>query len=172
MSAWCFGCEDCVVDPRQAHFDALFRTYYQEIYRYVCGRDPANADDLVQETFLALYDNLDQIEPTTVRAWLYRVAGNKGVDVMRSSKRRQSRDEVAQSAASPSSHEAAETQALVRLALEKLKPRDAQILELHSCGLSYSELADVLGVKPSSISQLLYRAKQAFALHYQHLQSE
>lgn len=159
------------MDPKQAQFDMLFRKHYQEIYRYVSGQYPAMADDIAQDTFLTLYDHLEHIQPKAVRAWLYRVAINKGMDAVRSSTRRLRRHEKVQ----PSlewKQNATETQVLVRLVLDKLKPRDAQLLQLHSCGLSYNELADVLEVKPGSISQLLARAKSAFSSHYKRLQSD
>jgi RNA polymerase sigma-70 factor (ECF subfamily) len=55
-----------------------------------------------------------------------------------------------------------ERRARVRLVLESLKPRDAQLLLLRSNGLAYRELADAVGVAPASIGTLLARAEAEF----------
>jgi RNA polymerase sigma-70 factor (ECF subfamily) len=44
-----------------------------------------------------------------------------------------------------------------------MKPRPAQLLILRQSGMSYAELAEVLGVAPSSIGTLLARAEEEFA---------
>jgi RNA polymerase sigma-70 factor (ECF subfamily) len=160
------------VSGKRAQFDVLFRKHYQEIFRYLSGQYPTMAEDLAQETFLALYDHLETVRPEATRAWLYRVAINKGADAMRSQQRRHRRHESAREAEQAIGVDTSETQVLVRLVLDKLKPREAQLLQLHSCGLSYGEMAEVLQLKPGSMSQLLFRAKQSFSLYYKQLQEE
>lgn len=154
------------MDERQTRFNGLFVQHYEEIYRYLSGMYPEQVEDLVQETFMTLLDRLEEVEESTVRAWLYRVAMNKGIDAVRSNKRRSLRHEHAHTLEATHT-EGAEVQVLVRLALEKLEERQVQLLHLYSCGLSYEELACVLGVQKSSISQLLSRAKKAFEESYQ-----
>lgn len=157
------------------HFDEWFQRYYQEIYRYLSGLYPTLAEDLVQETFLTLYHQRDTMKEESLRAWLYRVAMNKGIDAVRSSKSRQQRHQAAQEEQSGTvlhNPEHSETRTSVRMLLKKMEPRQAQLLYLYSCGLSHQELAEVMEVQKSSISQLLLRAKKAFATQYQTTQHQ
>lgn len=60
-------------------FDTLIDTYQREIYRYALHltRNPADADDLYQDTFLKAYKAYDRLDASAnYRAWLYRIATN------------------------------------------------------------------------------------------------
>ncbi|WP_410959357.1 sigma factor-like helix-turn-helix DNA-binding protein, partial [Salmonella sp. SAL4433] len=54
----------------------------------------------------------------------------------------------------------------VRDALAKLSERDRDILTLREEGLSYRDIATLLGVNPTSIGPLLNRAQRRFLKHY------
>jgi RNA polymerase sigma-70 factor (ECF subfamily) len=47
-----------------------------------------------------------------------------------------------------------------------MRPREAQVLLLRYAGLSYREVAEVLGVAPGSVGTLLARAEAAFERAY------
>jgi RNA polymerase sigma-70 factor (ECF subfamily) len=47
-----------------------------------------------------------------------------------------------------------------------MKKRQAEVLVLHSHGLSYEELASTLDLNPASVGTLLSRALQAFRKEY------
>jgi DNA-directed RNA polymerase specialized sigma24 family protein len=52
---------------------------------------------------------------------------------------------------------------IVRTILAQMKPRTARLLILRHSGLSYTELAEALGIAPGSIGTLLARAEAEFA---------
>ncbi len=67
------------VDPSLAtvpDFDTLFETYQTEALRaayLICG-NRADAEDVVQETFLKCYQSLHQLQdPARAKAWLFRI---------------------------------------------------------------------------------------------------
>jgi RNA polymerase sigma-70 factor (ECF subfamily) len=71
-------------DP--AAVGALFEAYADRIYRLALGvlRDPAAAEDIVQETFLTALTHLDRFEGrSSIGTWLYRVAYNASIDRLR-----------------------------------------------------------------------------------------
>jgi RNA polymerase sigma-70 factor (ECF subfamily) len=73
-------------DP--AALSALFEAYADRIYRLALGllRDPAAAEDIVQETFLSALTHLDRFEGrSSVGTWLYRVAYNASMNRLRRS---------------------------------------------------------------------------------------
>lgn len=64
---------------------------YQNLVFSVCYKvvgDYFAAEDLTQETFLSAYKSLDTFEGVNEKAWLCRIASNKGIDYLRSSGRR------------------------------------------------------------------------------------
>lgn len=67
-------------------FDRLFAKHRQGIFAYLrqrCG-DAGLAEDVTQEVFVELVRRLDRIDPRRgVSGWLYRVARNRMIDVMR-----------------------------------------------------------------------------------------
>jgi RNA polymerase sigma-70 factor (ECF subfamily) len=128
------------------------------------------AEDLVQEVFLRLYRRRVQ-HGDNVAGWLYRVATNLGYNALRAEQRRARHENLAGRAAQPpptpeDEAESRETQRLVRAALARLKSREAKLLVLKEMGLSYHELADIIGVAPGSVGTLLARAQRAFLEAY------
>ncbi len=71
-------------DP--AALAALFEAFADRIYRLALGvlRDPAAAEDIVQETFVSAITHLDRFEGrSSLGTWLYRVAYNASLDRLR-----------------------------------------------------------------------------------------
>ncbi len=159
-------------------FEQLFRRYYEPVRRLVYRTvgDDALADDLVQETFLTLYTRPPQLQldDEAVRAWLYRVALNRGYNALRS--RRRSEDRLLR-LYEPEAESDPEAEALrgeererVRAALALLPERQAKLLLLRQEeGLKYAEIAAILEVAPGSIGTLLVRAERAFELAWKQL---
>ena len=67
-------------------FEEVFRTYHTRIYNYVYRMvgNAEEASDLTQESFLKAYRALLRgEEPLNISAWLYRIASNTCLDVLR-----------------------------------------------------------------------------------------
>lgn len=86
----------------QAHcdptaFDGLYLLFADRVYRYLLARvsDPDWAEEITSQVFVRLLEKIDiyrigpQDNAAIFSAWLYRLAHNKMVDVIRSSKRAQ-----------------------------------------------------------------------------------
>jgi RNA polymerase sigma-70 factor (ECF subfamily) len=70
----------------QEAFNIIFDRYRRGILTYVeqIARSRSLAEDVVQETFLELVRRIDRIDPEkSLSGWLYRVARNRAIDVMR-----------------------------------------------------------------------------------------
>jgi RNA polymerase sigma-70 factor (ECF subfamily) len=157
----------------EASFEALFDRHYPQVYRLLARLvgDPAEAEELAQETFVRLYQRPLR-RGDNVGGWLYRVATNLGYNALRGRRRRDQREQVVMAETSltaPSAAadaEARAVQAEVRAALACLGPRQGQLLLLRQLGLSYQELAEALDLSPNSIGTLLARAEKAFRRAY------
>jgi RNA polymerase sigma-70 factor, ECF subfamily len=161
----------------EAAFECLFLRHYSQVYRVLYGLvgDPEQAEDLAQETFLALYYHPPAPDADApLAAWLCRVALNRGYNALRSQRRERGR--IERVAEPPSQHDPhaelirAEDRAHVRAALARLPERQGRLLLLRYAGLSYAEIAAALDVAPGSVGTLLARAERAFAAAYEQMQ--
>lgn len=70
-------------------FDVLFEKFRRRLLAYVTGllHDRAKAEDVVQESFVELVTAIQKINPDRgVAPWLYRVARNRAIDMLRHGK--------------------------------------------------------------------------------------
>jgi len=158
---------------QDAPFEALFLRHYRRVYNVLFRLVGDEADDLAQETFVRLYTHPPRGAGADVGAWLYRVAINLGYNALRAGRRQRTyRDLLARVAGGvdwqsagpdPQSYaEQREDEHQVRAALGRLSKREASLLALRYDGLSYAEIARVLGVSVTSVGTLLARAECAF----------
>jgi RNA polymerase sigma-70 factor (ECF subfamily) len=164
-------------------FEALFLEHWNMVYRLLARMtgDPAEAEDLALETFLRLYQHPPgNGAGSNLRGWLYRVATNLGLRSIRSYQRRQRYEIAAGKGAleDPAEYRPAEildnkeANRQARLALGRLPTRQAELLSLRYSGLAYKEIAQAMGLAPSSIGPLLVRAEREFAKVYHSLSRE
>ena len=71
-------------------FDSLARAHERALYSHVArilGPGP-DAEDVVQDAFVSAWRSLPGFEGTSFKAWLFRIARNRAIDVIRAQKRR------------------------------------------------------------------------------------
>lgn len=73
------------ISPRMERFERYLEQFRRPIFSYVYRlvNDEGTAEDIAQETFVRLYQELDRIRDETASAWLYRVARNLVTDYIR-----------------------------------------------------------------------------------------
>ena len=133
----------------------------------------ADAEDIVQETFLRAYRSLDRFdERALVGSWLYRIATNCALDLIRSKKQRAGQElPVAEAEAeAPATAAAAEPERLVMdgqlqvrigAALQTLTTQERVAFTLrHFEGRSIEEIGGILGTAASATKQAVFRAVQ------------
>lgn len=153
---------------------ALFKTHHDRIYRYVLHlvKNPAEAEDLTQDTFLRAHRRLDSLrDPQAVRGWLYRIATHVALDRLRQSKPHISIDgeegahrvEAAVSG-SPSASEATErneTSRCVQRCLDFLPDHYRAVMLMHEAhGLTAVEIASLLGANLTTVKMRLHRTRR------------
>src|SRR5712691_5055609 len=81
----------------QARFTELAMPYMSALYSAALRmtRNPADAEDLVQETYLKAYRAFNTFQQgTNLKAWLYRILTNTFINAYRSKKRRPDESEL------------------------------------------------------------------------------
>lgn len=156
-------------------FQTAYRELYPSLHRFVLRMtgDADVADDVVQEAFTRLIEQdlpLDEAKP-----WLHVVATNLVRDRARNTQRRgrlleETPPEPERPEAADLRVERLERIALVRRVLAELSERDARMLLMREEGFSYAEIAEVLGVKSTSVGALVARALKRFVRAYDSLE--
>lgn len=156
--------------------EELFRRYRLPAYRVafrLLGHE-ADALDAVQEGFVKALTHLQSFQGrSSFKTWLLRVVSNAALDMGRQRGRRgtlnlgavengDSEDPSFQVASDPSLRlERADLRRLLDQALATLSEAQRRTFVLHAdAGLSYREVADVMGISIGTVMSRLYYARQ------------
>jgi RNA polymerase sigma-70 factor (ECF subfamily) len=128
-------------------------------------REPADADDVVQETFLRLWLRAADYEPKArVVTWLCSIAHNLAIDRLRTRNRQlplPDEEELPVSAHQPRLVDEKRRAEALERAIRELPERQAAAVELvHRQGLTGAEASEVLGIGPEALESLLARARR------------
>jgi RNA polymerase sigma-70 factor (ECF subfamily) len=157
-------------------FDEAFTLHHRTVFRAARSvvQDAGLAEDVTQEVFLRLYNNIDSIaDAEMLRPWLIRVAINVARNTIRGNIRANTREEnyVKESAevnvySVESDFEQRESTSEINRALNKIKEPLRSCLILKQQGLSYREIAESLSLNETSIGQYVARARKEFVRFY------
>ncbi|MBV8729686.1 MAG: sigma-70 family RNA polymerase sigma factor [Acidobacteriia bacterium] len=134
-------------------YDRYGRLAYSLILRVV--RDTGVAEDIVQETFLRVWNRVQgfDAERGAIGPWLLAVARNRAIDYLRSTTGRARNTLELETTEHPSLYKDMEKDLLtadkarrVKAAMQKLSPNHRQVIELaYFEGLSQTEMAERMG---------------------------
>jgi RNA polymerase sigma-70 factor (ECF subfamily) len=144
-------------------------------------RNPADAEDLVQETYLKAYRGFDGFkEGTNLKAWLYKILTNTYINTYRAKKRRPDESDIedvedlylyrrlgggqSQVAGRSAEEELLDhfTEYEVKEAIESLPEQFRMAVLLGDVeGFSYKEIADILDVPIGTVMSRLHRGRKA-----------
>lgn len=149
----------------------LFDELREPVYRYVLclSMHPPQAEEITQETFLRLYRHLYAGgKGENLRGWVFRVAHNLSINELKRQKYTTGISpelwaEVSRSRADPSPTPEEillrkERMVRVHTAISLLSEQQKQCLFLRAEGLRYREIAEILGVTISTVTESLRRA--------------
>ena len=175
----------------EAAFRELIRRYerpvFSLIYRMV--RDSAAAEDLSQDAFIKVLNNLDKYRPEfKFSSWLFKIANNVTIDALRkrqldtisldgsphassASEVEASRFELADDAESPLDELASrELGAIIEHAIATLRPEYRNCIMLrHVEGRSYEEIAATLDLPLGTVKTYIHRARHELREALEHL---
>ena len=171
--------EACQQGDRAA-FQLLFETYKDKVFSiavYSSGGDRAVADDVTQQIFLKLFTAIRQFRgDSEFTTWLYRLVVNACLDERRRSRRWLPLPETV-TMTNPSDKKPQEKQYArreisdaVQAAIGELKPKfRLPILLKYIEGLSYEEIASVMGCSKGTVASRLNRGHSQLAKRLAHL---
>lgn len=164
---------------RSARFERDALEYLDQLYGAALRmtRNPADSDDLVQETYAKAFSSFKQFKPgTNLKAWLYRILTNTYINSYRKAQRQPQSgagDEIEDwqliraASHTPTGLLSAEAQALKKIpnsavtnALDSLSSPFREVVLLADVeGFSYQEIADIMGTPIGTVMSRLNRAR-------------
>ncbi len=167
----------------QADFERDALQYSRQLYSAAMrmARNPADAEDLVQETFLKAYRAYDSFEEgTNLKAWLYRILTNTYINKYRKDSRRPGEVDLSdvedlylyRRLGSEDTAEAARTtedrvldglvESDIKAAVEELPETFRMPVLLADLeGFSYKEIAEILDIPIGTVMSRLHRGRKA-----------
>lgn len=158
----------------QSAFTALVARYQRAIFNAafrVVG-NATDAADVTQDVFLRIVERLDDYDHRyKFFSWIYRIAINESIDLLRRVKREEPLDDD-EGAALPDTdspdrrYQSAQLGDRVQQALLRMKTDHRIVLTLrHFSELSYQEISAVLAVDVKTVKSRLFEARQLMASH-------
>jgi RNA polymerase sigma-70 factor, ECF subfamily len=154
-----------------ALYERFRRPIHSYIYRLLGSQE--DADDVTQEVFVRVFIAWNGLhDRDNLSAWLYRIATNLSVDLLRRHKR------ISWLSLTPDEGfylpsddggiaEIAEREH-IRLTIANMPKNYAVALVLHVAqGVPYQEVAAIVGISPTAAAIRISRAKKMFVEHYQ-----
>jgi len=177
-------------------FEIFFARYRELIYRHVAAivRNPAVAEDLVQEVFLRVWTHAEQWDGRgSVKAWLYRIGTNLTLNQLRAMRRRPqqsleiftgettSEDEssipgwlIDASAPDPETAlEMMEQRKLFRRLVDALPEEKREVFRLiYDARLEIQDVANALGISVGTVKSRLYYGRKQLTQEWDQMSSE
>lgn len=159
-------------------FAKIMHKYYPLMERYIhriAGSFYLEVDDLLQNTFIKVYQNLNEFDHSlSFSSWIYRITHNEVIDYIRKSKNRprvfRSIEEEEQMMNMPDEGADSSIDTEKRMIRDRILRALSEVGEKYRGVLvlrylenkDYNEISDILKLPIGTVSTLLYRAKKEF----------
>jgi RNA polymerase sigma-70 factor, ECF subfamily len=156
-----------------AAYEALVRRYMRPAHAVALAvlKEPADAEDAVQDAFVRALERLDDCEPARFGAWLLRIVRNRAHSLRRYLGVREAAplDAVAVASGRPGPErqaERAQLRADLLAALGQLKEVQRQVVLLHDLeGWKHREIGELLDLPEGTVRAHLFHARRALRDH-------
>ncbi len=144
--------------------DGIFRFALKNL------RDEFEAENVVQNTFEKLWVRKDKVEMKTAKAFLFKIAYNNCIDIIRKRKRQTGMDEVSENTYSHS-EQYSDTLEIINKAVERLPENQKTAILLRDYeGYDYRSIGDITGMTEAQVKINIFRARQFLKTYLKDMQ--
>lgn len=150
-------------------FTLIYNKYKKPLYNYLYKivRAEMLAEDIMQNVFLKLYDNMSRIRHTgLIEIWIFRTARNEAYTHFRRTKNKIEEDITNYESVLPSSNlvndfEQQELIDLIEVELKQMEPAQSEVYYLKEySGLSYKEIAEIMEITEDLVRSRIFKVRQ------------
>lgn len=151
------------METKEKHFLEMIQQHEQTIYTicYMFSQDKDEVDDLYQDILLQLWQGYDTFEGRSdIRTWIYRVSLNYCINFQRKQKREREQKELLPRW---NPDESLERKLQVKQLYQRINALglvDRSVVLLWLEGLSYEEIAAIIGISVKNVSFKLVRIRE------------
>ncbi|MGK6351964.1 RNA polymerase sigma factor [Parapedobacter sp. DT-150] len=152
------------MDNQRQLFQRLFEDNSKRVYHLCYGYtgDSDAANDLMQETFIKVWQNLGKFRnQSQFSTWIYRIAVNTCLSYLRTAKRRAT-DELNDNIIENYTEEPSEKQeqiALLYKSIAQLEENERIIITMVLDEIPYAEIAEIAGISEGNLRVKIHRIK-------------
>lgn len=150
------------MEDNERLFASLIKEHKHTIYLvcYMFSQNEEDVKDLFQESLINLWKGFDSFAGrSAANTWVYRVCLNTCISHQRSEKRRKRAGLKLDVALADDAGDDSQVEMLHRR-ISRLRPLDRAIVLLWLEGISYDEIADIVGITPQNVGIRLFRIKE------------
>lgn len=147
----------------EASYRYVIQALQQPLFNYIFKmiRDYQEAEDIVQDSFLAAYYNIQKLkDPSSFNSWLYKIAYNKCLQVIKKKKRIVYTNKI-------SEVEAPKRDLDINELFSDLKAAEHSLLLLRVQGFTFDEISHILKITPSASRKRFERIKTKLKTQYE-----
>ena len=136
--------------------DALYRFALKNI------KVVEDAQEIVQIAFEKLWLNKDKVDPTKYKAYLFRIAYNSMIDIIRKQKKEVDMETIKNPESPAQYHEYKGLKKILESALDEISEIQRTVIMLRDYeGYSYGEIGEITGLNESQVKITIFRGRQA-----------
>jgi RNA polymerase sigma-70 factor (ECF subfamily) len=143
-------------------YNITVKDHSNGLYRFILKmmKDEDKASDVVQESYIKLWQHVKQVDFHKAKSWLYTTARNTMLNQLKRDKRTESMNE--KNFSEPySNNQSFEMRELLEKVLDQLPELQKSIILLRDLeGYDYKEIGEILSLSESQVKVYLFRARQ------------
>lgn len=146
----------------EEEYNTAVKTLSHRLFGYVFKslRNEEDANDIVQESFLKLWQNREKVEAGKAKSWLFTTSYHALVNLAKKNSRMSSADELEIDRGANDNH-AFELKEILNIALSKLNQQQKAILLLRDReGYNYQEIGEIMDLTEAQVKVYLFRARK------------
>ncbi|PLX07283.1 MAG: RNA polymerase sigma factor [Marinilabiliales bacterium] len=145
-------------------YNIIVENHADGLYRFILSniRDEYKAQDIVQDSFDKMWINHESVDFQKAKSFLFRIAYNRIIDVIRHEKRMTNSDEITiRKEDEVLDYKHAELKEIIGNALDKLSEIQRSVVMLRDYeGYTYQEIAQITELTEAQVKVYIFRARQ------------